>query len=476
MSPTLSRPLQHALGCCLAGLLCAVVPPPARASARTIVEAHGITQIALAGKRVIYAPENRVIDSIIPGAQARKLASGPGPTGRVTTSHGTYDVSQLVWGASAQSLAYLWETARSSPGRTANTAVERAGPLDGPLAPLGICGTLLLSDPGVSADFPLLAVEGTYVAAWPSCPPADSSPSILIRHTATGTDTTIAIAPGTHIRKLALSGSSLAAYEQDASGRAAVVVYDIGTGLQRYRVDASTSGSIAALTVQSDGTAAVAFDATPPGPVLTSPTRVIDWTSPTAPTFHKIATGACIVFPGVALRIANNIIARDDCHAITLRDLTGATVSDPIALGQLSTPAFDFDGTNVAAAIPICDGNLAVQLAAATGNDSSKPSPACPASIASRPLRLRRTATTTLLRCTRGCRGTLSLAAAGATTTSTKFVLHAPGGTVALTRLPKPLRKRANQRGGTPITLNLATYNLDGRIRHQHRRLQLTAH
>ena len=451
------------------------MPPLARASARTVVEAHGISQIALAGTRVIYAPENRAIDSIIPGAAPRRLASGPGPAGRVTTSHGADDVSQLVWGASAHSLAYLWETETSSPAGSTKTAVERAGPLGGPFTPLGICGTLLLSDPGVSPDFPLLAVDGSHVAAWPSCPPTGSSPSIVIRDTATQTDTTIAIPRGTHVGKLALAGSALAAYEQYPSGSAAVVVYDLGMGMVRYRVDASTSGSIAALTVQSDGTAAVAFDATPPGPVLMSPTRVIDWTAPTAPMFHRIATGACIVFPGVGLRIADNVIASDDCHAITLRDLTGATVSKPIALGQLSTPAFDFDGTNVAAAIPICDGNLALQLAAAAGTDRSKPSAVCPASIASRTLRLKHAATSTLLRCTRGCRGTLSLAAAGVTPTSTRFVLHAPGGSVALTDLPKPLHKRAGRRGGIPITLNLATYNLDGSIQRQHRQLQLTA-
>jgi hypothetical protein len=475
--PDVPRPSRAALGCGLVALLCAVAPTPARASGRTVVEAHGITQVALAGNHVIYAPDNRAIDSVVPGAAPTKLADGPGPAGRVDLGSGNaYDVSQLVWRASVQSLAYLWETVRSSPGGSAKTAPERTGPLGGPYAPLGVCGTLLLGDPGVSPDFPLLAVDGTHVAAWPSCPAAGSSLSIIIRDTAAQTDTTIAVPRGTHVGKLALAGSALAAYEQYPSGSAAVVVYDLGTGMVRYQVDASTSGSIAALAVQSDGKAAVAFDVTPTGPVLMSPTRVIYWTDATAPTFHQIATGACIVFPGVGLRIAGDVIARDDCQAITLVDLSGATVSKPFALGQLPAQAFDFDGMNLAVAIPVCDGNAAVQLAAATGNDTSRPSAACPVSIAPRSLRLKRRATTALLRCAHGCRGRLSLAATGVTSTSRAFALHAPGGSVTITSLPKPLRTHASQPGGTPVTLDLVTYDLDGSARRQHRRLQLTTH
>jgi hypothetical protein len=440
-----------------------------------VLQAPAVDAVALAGTGVVVAPAQQQIELVAPGAAPRVLAHGPGLGG---VSGSTESSTMLQFAASPQAFAYESASVGYYHGdQLSFTDTTGFGALTGPYGAFP-------GEPDAaacSAEYPggtfaprgaqsgPFAIEGTRLAAWPSCTSADA---VLVRNLqAPGDDLQVKLpdlgspdgsgGPPDEVGAIALAGAMLAVLvgtsNADGAGPLApeflcVENTTTGKGSACPLVPASASAAVA---VGPEGTAVIQLPGASSGGQLSATTYLA---TPGVAALQPIATD-CVSTYGVEL-VAGRVAQAVCGKGIVTTNLTGEDPETVLALGGIPASAFDYDGAASAAARPVCDGRDEVELAGVTADSTPPPPARCPARLV--PTRARVTHGTVQLavRCARGCAGSLALGR-GRLRTGAHFAFPAPGGTVAL-RLPRALRETATGRGGALLACTLTVKTLSG--------------
>jgi hypothetical protein len=446
------------------------------ASARVgVLQAPAVDAVALAGAGVVVAPAQRQIELVAPGAAPRVLAHGPGLGG---VSGSTETATMLQFAASAQAFAYESASLGFYHGDQLSFADTTGfGALNGPYSAFpgepgaaacnaGYPGGAFAPRGAQSGPF---TIEGTRLAAWPSCTSANA---VLVRNLRAPADDLQVKLPDLgspdetggapdEVGAIALAGEMLAVLvgtsNADGAGPLApefLCVENIATGKGSAcpLVPASASAAIA---VGPEGTAVIQIPGVSSGGHLSATTYLA---TPGAAVLQPISTG-CVSAYGVKLaagRVAQAVCGR----GIVTINLTGEDPETVLALGGISVNAFDYDGSASAAVRPLCDGRDEVELAGVTADSTPPPPASCPARLATTRARVVHGAVQLELRCAQGCAGDLALSR-GRLRADAHFAVLAPGGTV-LVQLPRALREAASGHDGALFAATLTVRALTG--------------
>jgi hypothetical protein len=288
------------------------------------------------------------------------------------------------------------------------------------------------------------------------------SSDVVVRSLADGTVRRASL-PGRLVDTLGLAGDRLAVLSYPRSptpDSGEIAVFDLNTGT---RVSSAATGgpglTPTVLDIRSDGT--VAYVTYPPAAKAASCRGTLFALAPGAAP-RTLASGVC----QLAKLAADEVLAKRKTKLVAI-PLSGSEHT-LVNLGQVAVLAADAQNTGkVGFAMPTCAGDTAIRfLGLATEPDDAGPA-RCPLRIASgtshvAPNRSFRV----MLRCRRGCGGSVSLRRHGATLAEKPFE-HAAGSFSVRLRLTRSLMGELRRRGSLSARITTSTEDRSGRtVRH----------